>query len=641
MSTEDLNAEINAIFSSPDDVPLEERALKYKNLGTLVSAILAKATAAKGLKYNATIEAVALREWAETNSPTGMTLVSATNITDAPDGSTSNHYICAICTATSNTIAMIAIDMNNNTTYQTVKYLEGEEYIWSDWSSGGGSGEIPLATETEIGGIKWTDMTWEEFEAIPEDERDPDTYYNVEGDPNEAGINPNLLDNPNFKINQRGLTTWDFTTIGAQPCVDRWYGIKGSLTDDGLTIASGSSIVQYLDGTYDNTTMTLTVYMADGTSISCNFTTVAEVSYYNKTEHDIFIEFGYSSEVDYLPYVAIRSEAGDIVVKSVKLEYGSVSTAYTDPNPADELLKIQSKDDFGKSNLSTGTTLPTIVNSQMVDNTNFIVNSNFAINQRGKTTYNSTIAEYGVDCWIKNAAINMTPTNPGVSITYNDSIVGYRNIYQKIENLHLLKGKTVTFSAKVNGSIFKCTTVIPEDLTDMTTIAKSPSVGATHIRLDYHTAFGDYLLCVIEEPTTIEWAKLEMGSEATLYTAPNPTLELLKCQRFYCTGYATFKMTQAYFNDNYLTIPFVRFPVKMRINPTIKLFSILGTPDTLTTWSGMTDSAYNFCEANTESYKDGIGFDSIRTIGGYASTNKFSSTDAVTYMFKYIAIAEP
>ena len=79
----------------------------------------------------------------------------------------------------------------------------------------------------------------------------------------------------------------------------------------------------------------------------------------------------------------------------------------------------------------------------------------------------------------------------------------------------------------------------------------------------------------------------------------------------------------------------------MRSVPTIKIYSIVGnTPNTLSIWTNMEDSAYNFCEVNTTSVKGGIGFDSIRTIGGYDSIEKFIENDPQAYVFKYIASAE-
>lgn len=121
--------------------------------------------------------------------------------------------------------------------------------------------------------------------------------------------NPNLLDNPWFTVNQRNATTW---TSGYG--VDRWMVVSGSatITENGLTV--NGTIRQKLENAPDGTVIA-SVKMYSGTATAT----------YNGTYNR----------------VDVVSNGGTI--RSVKLEYGSVSTLANDhaPDYTTELLKCQ------------------------------------------------------------------------------------------------------------------------------------------------------------------------------------------------------------------------------------------------------------------------------------------------------------
>lgn len=150
--------------------------------------------------------------------------------------------------------------------------------------------------------------------------------------------NPNLLINPNFKINQRGASSY---TSGYT--VDRWRISNATLNATTMTLSSsnssGGTLLQYLEGSNAGTfTVTLnaisvtgTVYFSwkDGTTYKRGATITKGINTYT---------FSASS----LTCVGIEVAAGaSVQLDYLKLEQGSVATHFVEPNKADELLKCQ------------------------------------------------------------------------------------------------------------------------------------------------------------------------------------------------------------------------------------------------------------------------------------------------------------
>lgn len=150
--------------------------------------------------------------------------------------------------------------------------------------------------------------------------------------------NPNLLINPNFKINQRGASSY---TSGYT--VDRWRISNATLNATTMTLSSsnssGGTLLQYLEGSNAGTfTITLnaisvtgTVYFSwkDGTTYKRGATITKGINTYT---------FSASS----LTCVGIEVAAGaSVQLDYLKLEQGSVATHFVEPNKAEELLKCQ------------------------------------------------------------------------------------------------------------------------------------------------------------------------------------------------------------------------------------------------------------------------------------------------------------
>ena len=464
--------------------------------------------------------------------------------------------------------------------------------------------------------------------------------------------NDNLLDNCNFKINQSGLSEYNKKGY----TVDRWNleidNAKVVPITNGITLSTDGTdttenlLAQYISNPKDyiGTTLTLTAKYSNYSAALGYFSAgiIARNAGYEIVEQaqavfvnsddSVSVTFTVPKQTSYLQVGVNKSTnnaTASINLQWMKLEVGDKSTIYCAPNLAEELLVIQSKKNDGASKLLSNNTVPTIMNSQMVDNTNFIINPDFKINQNGKTVYDVETEAYTVDGWMKNRPATVTVTDTGLSISYTEGSTSFNSIYQMVENADWFREKTLTFSAKLNGRIFKCTGTFPAEFTDGEFIAISENVNTAHLQLRYQ---GGYLMCLIYGATTVEWAKLELGNEATAFVPPNPALELLKCQRYYHTGRFAFRMSDAYFSKDIVIPPMIRFPVAMRDIPTVTIYSTEGTIGTLSNWSDRSDSTeYTTCVART---LDNEGFNAIGT-----TSSNFTDTDTNWYIGYYTASA--
>lgn len=189
-----------------------------------------------------------------------------------------------------------------------------------------------------------------------------------------------------------------------------------------------------------------------------------------------------------------------------------------------------------------------------LSNENQIINGNFAINQRGKTTYNNDTwtNKYTVDRWMSaktKVVVNSNGTVTITSLSTNGSSVWFK---QLLENT--IKG-TCTLSCEV-------TSVTGNVYLDSQAKGIKVKQGLNKITLS------DLKQASFElkqgASITLKWVKLEKGSIATQFDAPNPSKELQSCRMYYnfintpLNGYLT---TQMYFGCETLA--------NMRTKPTI------------------------------------------------------------------------
>ena len=136
---------------------------------------------------------------------------------------------------------------------------------------------------------------------------------------NEIATNPNLLINPDFKINQRGKTDFSVDSHQGTPIsqsqkytVDRWRIMDGEANiSNGKFVLTGT-IIQVLENSIGGD-FTASVSVESGT---------ATASYDDSTK----------------TFTIVGNNA---VLNWAKLEYGSVATPFITPDPTTELLKCK------------------------------------------------------------------------------------------------------------------------------------------------------------------------------------------------------------------------------------------------------------------------------------------------------------
>ncbi len=170
--------------------------------------------------------------------------------------------------------------------------------------------------------------------------------------------NPNLLDNPDFKINQKGQNLY---TASGQYTVDRWLhntvdGFKVYFTTNGIRLdasavsSSGTAkatLIQYIENykkllgkmvtisfKFDYNSEVHTKEVVIPTSEG---STKALSCVNSNRSFDIFL---YYNGTDKLAF-NIRMNSGKETFEWVKLELGSCPTPFVPPNPALELIKCQ------------------------------------------------------------------------------------------------------------------------------------------------------------------------------------------------------------------------------------------------------------------------------------------------------------
>lgn len=149
--------------------------------------------------------------------------------------------------------------------------------------------------------------------------------------------NPNLLINPDFKINQRGKTSYEVT--GFDYTVDRWRisSCTVSVSDNGLTIQNFSSIGSWITQKFEKE--------LDGVfTLSIKVSSISGGVYLTNPDNSVYINSAgiYSVTLSKLSEFNMFVETGSSVTfEWAKLEKGSIATPFVAPNPADELAKCR------------------------------------------------------------------------------------------------------------------------------------------------------------------------------------------------------------------------------------------------------------------------------------------------------------
>lgn len=165
--------------------------------------------------------------------------------------------------------------------------------------------------------------------------------------------------------------------------------------------------------------------------------------------------------------------------------------------------------------------------ANQVSNPNLLVNPDFRVNQRGKTSYSGVT--WTADRWFSNNGKNTIElTNSGIKIT----MVGASYFAQNIE---ILPKGTYTISAEVYQAGDPLTLMVSGVSSWLVSLANVGVVSATFTIDEDKTGgvgigiFGNTTSDVATGTSYIKWIKLERGSIATPFIAPDPWDEMLKC----------------------------------------------------------------------------------------------------------------
>lgn len=167
--------------------------------------------------------------------------------------------------------------------------------------------------------------------------------------------------------------------------------------------------------------------------------------------------------------------------------------------------------------------------SDKFSNPNLLINSDFKINQRGETEYTyqtSGATQYTIDRF-RSVFLNVKTSSDGLILNANGTNEGGGYISQVLENA--VKGDTI-LSFKVSAVVGTIEFRNLNSADDGNTLSVSSDgtyivKGSNTKKVTAHFLKGS--------SCKIEWIKLEQGSIATPFVAPNPTEELMKCKRFF------------------------------------------------------------------------------------------------------------
>lgn len=199
-------------------------------------------------------------------------------------------------------------------------------------------------------------------------------------------------------------------------------------------------------------------------------------------------------------------------------------------------------------------------------NPNLLINPDFNINQRGKTSYTSAVANtikivYSVDRWClyghsltvnSDKSVTITPT------TYSEGAL-IQNLKTPVEGDITVQvyvvGVSGTATVSVGPSDGSSTTEIGTLKNGLNTFTFSKGIKKLVIRAKSGTL-------------TLKYAKVEQGSVATKFVAPNSAEELIKCKQFYNHIYFFHVFYSATSNFDY---SFSHVVQSMRTKPTVTL----------------------------------------------------------------------
>lgn len=343
----------------------------------------------------------------------------------------------------------------------------------------------------------------------------------------EAMCNPNLLINSNFRINTSGFDSY---TTPNKETVNKWTAVVSdpdTVTFEANPVANGIQLIcrgpaesfVYLIQKLSvpigvNKYFTCTVKTGGNEAISAEYLREAGVNNF------LFDEDGKLRAVYYdaTDEFAIRAYAGETITFNwAKVEFGENQTMYVDPDPALELVRVN-------TNASS-----TEVFDSTTSKPNLLINPDFRINQRAaqdehhETYYDHT--GYTVDRWYTNGCKLRLPATiiDQLKLTF-----GTGGIFKQY--VEYLRAGVYTLSVQMTGN----TSAITLEAGEVATKVCGNGMTILTFTLPENTAnFGVCLKAAEATEVYIDYIKLEAGNSASVFTPADISQELLRCQRYY------------------------------------------------------------------------------------------------------------
>lgn len=190
-------------------------------------------------------------------------------------------------------------------------------------------------------------------------------------------------------------------------------------------------------------------------------------------------------------------------------------------------------------------------------NPNLLINPDFKINQRGSSTYTTTSDSpiYTVDRWMITRGRATVNSDKTVTITATGGTTNKEGYYQqRLENAisgdYTVSMEVISVSGAVRIAIDGAWQNVKSGLNVFHGITGTGAVG---------------LQLANGASITLKWVKLEQGSIATPFVAPNPAEELMRCKRYFQTCINMFNFIGSSNEFSHAT----HFS-EMRIKPTIE-----------------------------------------------------------------------
>ncbi len=175
-----------------------------------------------------------------------------------------------------------------------------------------------------------------------------------------------------------------------------------------------------------------------------------------------------------------------------------------------------------------------------LSNPNLLINPDFRVNQRGQAEYTSG---YTVDRWYSPGKCSAAPISGGVKLTSTVTASSTTHAFWQDFEFPLPPGKyTLSLkAADVTGvwaARIRTVTAAGDYVDSYYTLALREGVNKVSVDLPE----GEYISAVsigfnkgteAGNSLKLAWIKLENGSMATMFVAPDRAAELAKCQRFY------------------------------------------------------------------------------------------------------------